>query len=106
MAPILPVKFRDFNPDIGVRKKTEYEKLFLSIDRTCRTQYEGYDPDLGTRCHEKPWETSVKKRAENIAGIAFPLSQKMHQTPGGWRSAIEPELFARLDVEVVWCASS
>lgn len=77
------------------------DPIFQHIRQLGKIDFEHYRDSISADVHHHPWREQVQRRASRVADIAK-LCLEGRKNEGGWRLALEPEIMARLTVEVAW----
>ncbi|KAH8679385.1 hypothetical protein BGZ61DRAFT_457118 [Ilyonectria robusta] len=75
------------------------DPIFQHIRQLGKIDFEHYRDSISADVHHHPWREQVQRRASRVADIAK-LCLEGRKNEGGWRLALEPEIMARLTVEV------
>jgi hypothetical protein len=86
--------------DIADRPRN-HEITFKHIRQLGKTELERYQETIDVDLHHRPWKERVPRRAKRIAELAK-LCRQGRKNEAGWRLTLEPEVLARLSVEVAW----
>jgi hypothetical protein len=64
-------------------------------------QHDSYGEIVDIMSDKKPWRNKTKQNAKRLAHLAD-LCRRERRNEASWRMALEPEVFARLAIEIAW----
>lgn len=81
-----------------------HRRLFADVQKLGKQDFKSYVENITVDSIDKPWRARTRWRAKRLAALAEKYRNEGHRERG-WRNNIEPEVFQRFSVEVIWYVS-
>jgi hypothetical protein len=97
----IEVMSKKYSPTTATHVSLEHQDRFSEIQELGRILYSKYGYVPHGDAQGKPWQSEIKRRAQQIQEMAVKC-RKANSNESGWRYGVEQRLFDRFDIEVAW----